>query len=445
MEPDPNILLNIFISIGSFTGIKILIGFSIIAVLLFLSALVSGSEVAFFSISPKDRNAIKKSNNSNEQRILDLLKQPKRLLATILIANNFINIATVILLTFIVNSVFDLQTNKVIAFFIEVVFATFLIVLFGEIIPKVYATKHGLEMARTMSLPILILKKIFQPLSSVLIKSTAFIDKRITQKYHNVSIDELSHALEITANESDDKEEQKILKGIVAFGNTDAKQIMTPRIDVVAIEYNTNFKEALQKIVESSFSRIPVYKKSIDNIVGTIYIKDLLPHYNKDEHFRWQAVIRSAFIVPESKKIDDLLKEFQEKKIHIAFVVDEYGGISGIISLEDVIEEIVGEINDEFDVENIVYSKLDNQNFVFEGKTSLVDICRILDVDIKQFEEAKGETDTIAGLILELNGELPKKNTLIDFENFTFKVESVDKRRIKRVKITHHEIEQESA
>lgn len=444
MDPDPQTLLSIINPLDTIEVLQLSLGIAFIALLLFLSAVISGSEVAFFSISPKDRHRLTNSSIPSTKRILILLGKPKLLLATILIANNFINIATVILATFLVGFTFHFEKNLMLAFFVEVIAITFLIVLFGEIIPKVYATKHGLRLARKMSLPLIVLEKFFKPLSLLLIRSTSFIDKRITEKDYEVSIDELSHALEITSQEGVNKDEHKILKGIVAFGNTDVKQIMTPRIDVFAIDYNTNYHEALQKIVDGGFSRVPVYKKSIDNIVGIIYIKDLLPHNDKKDNFKWQYLIRRAFIVPESKKIDDLLKEFQEKRIHLAFVVDEYGGISGIITLEDIIEEIVGEINDEFDRENIIYSKLDDDNYVFEGKTSLIDICRIMEIDIAIFEDAKGETDSIAGLILELNTELPKKNTKIEFENFTFKVESVDKRRIKRVKITQHEFETES-
>lgn len=405
--------------------------------LLCCSAMVSGSEVAYFSLTPKDMEDIESSNVSSDVRILSLLNAPKHLLATILIANNFINVAIVLLSTLLMDSAFNfVNLSGTYQFLIQVVAVTFLIVLIGEVIPKVYASAHGLILARFMSLPLVTMSTVFKPLSSPLAYSTSFIDKKIKRKQNTISVDELDQALELTydPDESSD-EEKKILKGIVKFGNTDVTQIMTARVDVTAVSVDIGFEELITTIKESGYSRIPVYKETFDQVVGILYIKDLLPYLHTVKE-NWQELIRSPFYVPENKKIDDLLKEFQEKKIHLAIVVDEYGGASGIVSLEDVIEEIVGDISDEFDDEDILYSKLDDNTFVFEGKTPLIDLYRVLEIEGDEFEKEKGESETIAGFILEKSGKILKKNERMIFGNYLFVVEAADKRKIKRVKLT---------
>ena len=414
------------------TGILVMIG------LLLLSAMISGSEIAYFSLSPSQLKDIKTKKKKNNQLILKFLEKPKHLLATILIANNFINVAIVIISTFVTAELFDFNNYKLLGFVIQVIAVTALILLIGEIIPKIYATQFTEKFARIMALPIYYLIKLFYPLSSLLVKSTTLIDKRITKKAHNISFRELTDAIEITSDESTPEEETMILKGIVKFGDIDVKEIMKSRIDVVAVDIKTDYDQLLKTILESGFSRIPAYEDTFDKITGILYIKDLLPHLYKDKGFNWQSLLRQAFFVPENKMINDLLKEFQERTIHLAIVVDEYGGTSGIVTLEDIIEEIVGEISDEFDnkTEEMFYKKIDENNYIFEGKTTLIDFCKILGIEDKIFVDAKGESDTLAGLILELEGKIPAKGESIDYEGLIFKIEVVDNRRIKSIKVT---------
>ena len=442
---DPYSYCSFIISIGlTFKPFSLGVGIAIFSMLslLVLSALISAAEAAFFSLSPNDKESLAKSSNAKDQRVLELLQKPKRLLATLLISLNFVNIAIVITSTFITDALINADSCPAwLLFTIQVVIVTFLILLTAEIIPKVYATQHALSTSRMMSLPVIFMKKTFYPISSFLIFSTSAIDKRVRQRGHNISVDELSHALELTDDDELEKDDQKILEGIVNFGNTDVKQIMKSRMDVDAVEYEISFEQLLQEIFNSGYSRIPVYKESFDNIEGVLYIKDLLPHLDKKE-FKWQALIRPPFFVPENKKLDDLLKEFQQSKIHMAIVVDEYGGTSGIITLEDVIEEIVGEINDEFDNDDLVYSKLDDHNFVFEGKVPLKDLYRILDIDGDDFESAKGEADSLAGFLIELEGRIPKKNEVMKFKKFTFLIESADNRKVKRIKVSIEEAQE---
>lgn len=418
----------------------------VLAVLLICSGLISSSEVAYFSLNPSEVQSINDGNTRNANKILDLLNKPKRLLATILISNNFVNVGIVILSTYISTKLINFtQMPELYQFLIQVIVITFIILLFGEVIPKIYASRLSVRVASVMATPLLVLSYLFKPLSKLLIVSTSVIDKRLKKQSGNLSVDELGDALELTYDEENTSdEEHKILKGIVKFGNTDVKQVMTARIDVVSFEYDTSFDELIAGIIESGFSRVPVYQESPDNVVGILYIKDLLP-YLSQENFKWQSLIRSPFFVYENKKIDDLLKEFQEKKIHLAVVVDEYGGMSGIITLEDIIEEIVGEISDEFDEEEVTYSKLDELNYVFEGKTPLNDMYRILDIEGDDFEEEKGESDSLAGFILELAGKIPKKNERIQFNGFIFTIEAADKRKIKRVKVTLPEMTDEES
>jgi gliding motility-associated protein GldE len=434
-EPPEQILLSLSQSIISHPiSFEVIISISVIAVLLICSALISGSEVAYFSLSTTEIDRLKSSKDRTEIRIIELLERPKRLLATILIANNFINVGIVILSTFIVDGLFTF-TNYKLKFLIQVVAVTFVLLLIGEVIPKVYATRKSEKLAAFMAIPIFYIQLFVRPISSILVHSTNFIDKRIKKKSHNISVGELSHALELSSDENDNNDEQKILEGIVKFGNTEVKQIMTSRIDVVPIDIKATFKEVIDIILDSGYSRIPVFKEDFDHIAGVLYIKDLLPHLEKED-FDWSSLMRNPFFVPENKKIDDLLREFQGMKIHLAIVVDEYGGTSGIVSLEDVLEEIVGEISDEFDDDDLVYSKLDDYNYIFEGKTPLNDVYRILEIDAEDFEENKGEAETLAGFLIEIKGKIPKKGEKVKFSNYLFTVEAADKRRVKRIKLT---------
>jgi len=412
-----------------------LLGLGAIFLLLFVSAMVSGSEIAFFSLTHHDIDGFRKRQKTIDRKILALLERPNRLLATILIANNVINIAIIILSTIVFRAFFEMQLHPVLAFILQVALITFLILLFAEVLPKVYASRHPKRFSAFMAGPLLVLRKFFQPLSALLVKTTRIIDKRMEKKRPNLSMNELSHALEITTDESTTEEDKNLLRGIVRFGNTYVREIMKSRVDVVAVEYGTPFDTLILTIQEAGYSRIPVYRDNFDNVEGILYIKDLLPHLDKGSNYQWQKLLRNAFFVPESKRINDLLKEFQEKKIHMAIVVDEYGGTSGLVTLEDILEEIVGEINDEFDMEEAIYSKLDTNTFVFEGKTLLKDFCKITGTEDGVFNEIKGEADTLAGLILEIKQEIPYKGAKITYKQFVFEIESVDKRRIKRIKV----------
>jgi putative hemolysin len=405
--------------------------------LLFSSGFVSGAETAFFAITPAELMSLKEADKKSERLIYNLLNKPKRLLATLLTAINFINIAIVVVSTVIINQIFDFSQHETIGFIIQVVAVTFILILFCEVMPKVYSQQNAMAIAKLSVYPLYALDKIFRPVSVLLVASTKFVDKRFHQKGYDVTVDELTHAIDITSDKNTPEEEKKILKGIARFGNIDVKQIMKPRMDIVAVEHETLFKELLPTIIENQYSRIPVFKETLDSIAGILYIKDLLPHLDKEnESFNWQSLIRPPYYVPESKKINDLLQEFQEKKMHLAIVVDEYGGTSGLVTMEDILEEIVGEINDEFDEVELTYSKLDERTFVFEAKTLLNDICRVMEVDRKVFEIKNDEADTLAGLILDIKGSIPQKGEEINFRNIKFTIESSDKRRIKRVKIT---------
>ncbi|GAB4250266.1 MAG: gliding motility-associated protein GldE [Vicingaceae bacterium] len=405
-------------------------------ILLILSALISGSEVAFFSLNPNDLEELKSKKSKSIEALNKLLNSPKRLLATILIANNFVNIAIVIISAFLVSRTINFEVlGETLTFLIQVVLTTFVLLLFGEVIPKIYATKHALSMSVKMALPFLFLKSVLKPLSAILLQTTKFVDKRIKKKGHEVSVNELSQALDLTDFDQT-KDEHRILKSIVTFGNISVSQIMKARVDVFAVEVNTPYDELVEKIKKEGFSRIPVYEENFDKIVGILYIKDLLPYLEESKTFEWQKLIRPPFFIPENKKLDDMLAEFQQKKMHIAIVVDEYGGTSGIITLEDVLEEIVGEISDEFDDEDIVYSKLDDNNYVFEAKVSLHDFCRIVDIDMEEYlGDLSKEVDTLGGLIIELAGKIPKKNEKIKYNCFQFTIEASDKRKVKRIKV----------
>ena len=441
MDPSPSSFLLSFTQI--FQPIDFELGLSIFCVLILvvLSALLSGSEVAMFSISNKQRFDLEDENKNANKRVLTLLKEPKKLLATILIANNFINVSIVMASNFVFNNlIIEGSISDTMNFIIQVIFITFLILLFGEVIPKVYANNYNLKFSKFMAIPLQLLKKLFYPISQILVNSTNLIDKRIEKRKESIQANELEHALNLTVDSVDNEDEKKILEGIVKFGNTDVKQIMTPRTDVISFEITTPFNELMSELKEIKYSRIPVFEDSFDKIKGILYAKDLLGKMNEKKNFKWPNLLREPKFVPENKKLDDLLKEFQEEKTHIAIVVDEYGGSSGIVSLEDVLEEIVGEITDEFDEEDINYKKLDELNYIFDGKTTLIDIYKLLDIDGEIFEKEKGESDTIAGFCIEQAGKILLKNEKISFDRYTITVEAADKRRIKKVKITINEV-----
>jgi gliding motility-associated protein GldE len=429
LDPDPSLFFSYSIDAD------LVLGFVGIFVLLFCSAIVSGAEVALFSLSQKDIDDTLLAHPSKGKIISELLEKPKKLLATLLVANNFINIGVVILFSFAGKDLFSAITLPVLKFIFEVIVVTFLILLFGEVLPKVYASRNNIKFAKMVAYPIAGLGIVLSPISSPMRKVTIYLHNKLGKQKTNFSVNQLSQALELTDTEETSTEEQKILEGIVTFGNTDTKQVMSPRIDIFALEIEETFEEIYTKIIEKGFSRIPVYRDNIDQIEGVLFVKDLLPHIDKTE-FDWKTLMREPFFVPENKKIDNLLKDFQTKKSHLAIVVDEYGGTSGLVSLEDIIEEIVGDISDEFDGENLNFSKIDDKNYLFEGKINLKDFYRIIDVDEELFEIKKGEAETLAGFILEIVGNFPKKDQKIAYKNCIFTVEAVDKKRIKQIKVT---------
>jgi len=409
-------------------------GILALVILLIISALISGSEVAFFSISKTD---LEKEANQVKNIILvkELLYNSKKLLATILISNNFINILFILLFTYVGDKLFVNISSQVLKFIIEIVLVSFLILLFGEVLPKLYANRNSIKFASKMAHPMLFLNSFLSFLSYPLLKLTNVVEKKLNRKQSDFSVEDLSLALELTSTGATTKEEKKILQGIVDFGNTETSQVMCPRMDIFALSDNEDFTIVVENIIKNGHSRIPVFKENIDTIVGVLYTKDLMPHINK-KSFKWVKIIREAFFVPENKKLDDLLKEFQEMKNHLAIVVDEYGGTSGLITLEDIIEEIVGDISDEFDHNDLIYSKLDDNNYVFEGKTTLKDFYKVLQIDSTIFEDNKSEAETLAGFILEIKGRYPRQNETIPFKEYVFKIEGVDKKRIKQIKIT---------
>lgn len=435
MDPEPSRLLSLLDILQPFS-LEFVFPLLLLVVLLMASALVSGSEVAFFSLKMQDIDQAKALSKNTVDRLTDLLDHPKTLLATILISNNFINVAIVILSAFITNLLFDFSQNPTLGFLVQIIAITFLILLFGEVLPKVYASKNRLSFSVMMSQPMLIMRSLFRPVSSILVRSSGWIEKRLKSSAESLSVDDLHQALELTTQEDASKEEHKILEGIVKFGSTTVKQIMKPRLDVVCVDISWNYQRVLDLILDSGYSRIPVYEENFDQVKGVLYIKDLIPHVEAPVDFAWTDLLREAFFVPENKKIDDLLKEFQERKIHLAVVVDEFGGTSGIITLEDVIEEIVGEISDEFDDEELVYSKLDESTFVFEGKIHLNDFYKVVQAESAVFDEHRFEADTLAGFLLEIAGKFPEKNEEIVFDRYRFKVESIEGRRIKRIKVS---------
>ncbi len=433
-DPLPE-LINIFTQLDfNFLQQEVILSLIVIIILIMCSAFVSGSEVAYFSLSPNDIEN-KNKNHPQDKVVLKLLQQPNLLLATILIANNFINVAIIVLFAYFSDLAITFPESSSLKFVFDVIIVTSILVLLGEITPKVYANKNALLFSRMMSMPLMFLTKILYPFSFLLLKTTTLIDKKIRNRGTEASIEEISKALDLT-EENSNEEEARMLKSIVEFGNTDVKEIMIPRVDTVAIEEKTKLKDVLAIIVDSGFSRIPVYKENFDNVSGVLYIKDLIPHLEGDKYFDWTKKSRPPYFIPENKMINDLLKDFQQKKNHIAIVVDEYGGVSGIVTLEDVLEEIVGEINDEFDDDKNIYSKLDDLNFIFEGKLSLIDFIKIVKGKSDYFDDIKSDSDTIAGLILELEGKIPEIGSITRIPPYTFIIESSDSRKIKRVKVT---------
>ncbi|QEE48413.1 gliding motility-associated protein GldE [Flavobacterium alkalisoli] len=427
MDPDP--------SSYTLLDYNLIIGFAGILLLLICSAYISGTEVAIFSLTPNDLDKINEENPKKGKLISTLLQKPKKLLATIVITNNMFNLAVIILFFRLSGNLFANVISPFLRFGLEILLVTFFILLFGEVLPKLYASRNSIRFSKRIAFPLYVLNILLSPLSVPMREVTLALNKRFGNKKSNFSVDQLSQALELTDYGDATQEEQKILEGIVSFGNTDVKQVMCPRIDIFALEIEETFQEIFPKILDKGFSRIPVYRDNIDQIEGVLFIKDLIPHIDKEE-FNWQEIIRPPFFVPENKKLDNLLKEFQTMKNHLAIVVDEYGGTSGLISLEDILEEIVGDISDEFDDEDIIYSKIDDKNYLFDGKISLKDFYRVTDVEEEEFEEAKGEAETLGGFILEISGNFPKKGQKITFNDNIFTVESVDKRRIKQIKVT---------
>jgi gliding motility-associated protein GldE len=413
-------------------NIKVIIGFIMLVVLLLGSALMSGSEVAYFSFRPEDIEKFRNNKNKKYQAALRLYNNPEKLLSTILVANNTINIAIVFLAAYISRELFVFN-SVLTGFIINAVVITFVLLFFGEVMPKVYAAGNHLAVAMFMALPLTILEKLFQPVTAALIFSSSFAKKRAGVHRTNISMDDLSDALELTSEDLD--EDEKILKGVINFGNINVSAIMCPRIDVTAISIKWGFDKVVPLLINSGFSRVPVYSGSFDTVKGILYAKDVLPYAGNAGSFKWQALLRPPYFVPETKKINELLKEFQTRKIHMAVVIDEYGGTSGIITLEDILEEIVGEITDESDDEQALFRKIDEKTFIFEGKVLLNDFCKIIDIEEDVFEDERGESETLAGLILEITGEIPEKDQVIKHNNFIFTILSADRKRIKEIRV----------
>lgn len=406
--------------------------------LVILSALISGSEVAFFSLSSDQVDECKNRDTPVDQLVIKLIESPRHLLATILIMNNLVNIAIVTLTTFVTWEIMGTKTTEGAVVVILTAIVTFVILFFGEVLPKNFATQNNLSFARTTARMLAFFERIVKPVSFILIGFTQLIETRVRKTGRNITVDELNQALEMTTGGNTTEEEKGILKGIVNFSTLSVRQVMKSRMDITAVDIELDFHELMDKINKSGFSRIPVYNETIDKIEGILYIKDLLVHVDKNEDFEWQKLLRPGFFVPENKKVDSLLKNFQDKRVHMAIVVDEYGGTSGLITMEDIIEEIVGEINDEFDDDDIAYNKLDNNTYVFEGKTSLNDFCKILDIDNNSFEQVKGESESLGGLLLELHSKLPRAGEKIEYGPFLFTIVAVDVRRIKRVRVLYN-------
>lgn len=425
------IIANIILQQVSYQELIVLV---VAILLLFIAAIISASEIAFFSIDTKTRHELEQSKKNSDKSIARLLESPQKLLATILITNSFFNVAVILLLTYLSNTIVQFDSSPMWAFISQAIIITFIILIFSEITPKLFASEKPIETA-TLAYPIIqVLQSLFAPLVTIMVKSTTIVNKKLARlNKTNISMDELSHALELTSDNSN--EDTEILEGIIKFGNIQVVDIMTSRVDMVDLDIKTTYRKLLDMIISSGYSRIPVYSGNRDNVKGILYSKDLLPHLDKPDTFRWQSLIRPAYYVPETKKIDDLLNEFQKNRIHLAIVVDEYGGTSGLVTLEDILEEIVGDITDEYDEEEKLYTKIDNHTFLFEAKIQLNDLFKIDEIDEDDFRKISEDVETLAGLILELKGEIPGKNERIDFKKYVFEIQSVDNRRIKKVKL----------
>ena len=440
MDPDPEPyiqLINIILS-PFYTGFTLnaIIGILILFLLLVASALISSSETAFFSLKPADLEDLESRNDNKSQLVLKLCEKPKTLLATILIGNNFVNVTITLLATYIVSEMFDMVNHPTAAFVMEVIIITSLVLIIGEITPKIIAAKRPAKIARFMARPLQVLITLFRPLSRLLVRSTSFMDKHLEKKKAEISMDDLSAAVEIATESSTPLDEKNMLKGIATFTEKEVSSVMKPRIDIVAVEQSVPFREMLESVIQSGFSRIPVYEETLDKVSGILYVKDLLPYLDA-QSYEWQKLIRPAFFVPENRKINDLFQDFREKKIHIAIVVDEYGGTSGLITMEDVIEEIVGEINDEFDnvKQEQHYTKIDDSTYLFKAQTSIVDFCKVFNVSENYFEPMQGEADTLAGLVLEIEGRIPEVGFSFNIEKFHFEITEADTRHIIQIKV----------
>ena len=444
-DPDPLIGLLTVVSSNFYKGfteqpISAIIGLAALVLLLIASALISSSETAFFSLQPADIDDLESRNDVKSKLVLKLREKPKTLLATILIGNNFVNVTITLLSTYIMALLFDMVNYPVAAFLLEVVIVTSLILIVGEITPKIYAGKRPVKVARFMARPLRFLISFFKPLSKPLVSSTSFMDKHLEKKKGDISMEDLSTAVDIATEDSTPLDEKQMLKGIASFSEKEVSNVMIPRVDIIGVEKNMEFTEMLAIVIKSGFSRIPVYEETMDKVSGILYVKDLLPYLDA-QSYEWQKLIRPAFFVPENRKINDLFQDFREKKIHIAIVVDEYGGTSGLITMEDVIEEIVGEINDEFDEANLEehYTKQDDGSYLFKAQTSIVDFCKVFGVDENYFEPMQGEADTLAGLILEIEGRIPEIGFKFNFEKFHMEITDADTKRIKEVKVVFDE------
>lgn len=427
-----------------FDGVQIMtptpgvwVAIALAVVLLFVSGFASGSEIAFFSLSPTDISNLDTERNDADDKIESLRQDSERTLATILITNNFVNVTIIMLCNYVFAGIVDFGDVYWLQFVCITVILTFLLLLFGEIVPKIFARQNPLKFCRNIAGALVALRRFFYPLSTILMRSGVLAEKVMGRDSHVLSVDELEQALELT-DKDDIREEQSMLQGIIRFGDESARDVMTSRQDVVALNMKSSFADVMKCVVDNNYSRIPVYQDNSDNIRGVLYIKDLLSHLGKPATFRWQSLIRPPYFVPETKKIDALLREFQNNKVHIAIVVDEFGGTSGIVTLEDILEEIVGEINDEYDEEEATYTKLNGNTYIFEGKTDLNDLCRILGVSDDEFSEIEGDADTIAGMVLELKGDFPKVHEKFDYKNYSFEIMEIDSRRISRIKVVCH-------
>ena len=440
MDPDPEPYIQLIQIILSpfYTGFTVnaLIGIIILCLLLVASALISSSETAFFSLKPADLEDLESRNDIKSQLVLKLREKPKTLLATILIGNNFVNVTITLLATYIVSEMFDMLNHPMAAFVMEVVVITSLVLIIGEITPKIVAAKRPVKLARFMARPLQVLIVLFKPLSRLLVRSTSFMDKHLEKKKAEISMDDLTAAVDIATESSTPLDEKNMLKGIATFTEKEVSNVMKPRIDIIAVEHDMSFQDMLVTVIKSGFSRIPVYEETLDKVSGILYVKDLLPYLDA-ESYEWQRLIRPAFFVPENRKINDLFQDFREKKIHIAIVVDEYGGTSGLITMEDVIEEIVGDINDEFDnvKQEQHYTKIDDSTYLFKAQTSIVDFCKVFNVSENYFEPMQGEADTLAGLVLEIEGRIPEVGFSFNIEEFHFEITEADTRHIIQIKV----------